>query len=385
MRAWMLECVRQRATDLHLDPQPEGYRLSMRVDGILSTTTGLDVSSGAKLINQIKVAGKLSPDYNFEPVEGHFQVEVEGKTHSFRITVMPTVRREALHLRRLTPASEILGLEDLGLTPDDLGDLKRTLTQPEGLILTTGPTGSGKTMTVYSLLTQLDLDSLIAISIEDPVEYDLENIRQIQVDTEHGLSFARGLDAVLRMDPDVVVVGEIRDEASARTAIRAAASGRFVIASLHATDAPGILDSLAMLGVRSGQLASVLRFAFNQQLIRTLCPECKGSRDLTGSDKNWFKEHGLDAPDSLPTAEGCGHCGGSGYHGRTAVFETIYPDGEIRSIIAANRASGPLRDHLKTQKHDPLIATALKRVKEGRTTLEEALGMHNIVSDDANL
>ena len=385
MRNWIIDGIRKRATDLHLDPDREGYRLAMRVDGILSAVDRLDLPSGAKLINQIKVAGNLAPDFSPEPVEGQFQVDLDGKTHSFRLTVMPTVRREALHLRRLTPASEILSPENLGLAENDLKDLRRTLTQPEGLILTTGPTGSGKTMTVYSLLTCLDLDSLIAISIEDPVEYDLPNIRQVQVDAAHGLDFARGLEAILRMDPDVVVVGEIRDEASALTAIRAAASGRFVIASLHATDAPGILDSLTMLGIRPGQLASVLRFAFNQQLIRTLCPECKGSRDATDADKAWFDDHGLDAPDTVPVAVGCDRCGGGGYYGRTGVFETICPDEETRSIIASHRASGPLREHLHERKHAPLITTALKQVLEGRTTLEEALGMHSIVGDEADL
>ena len=252
-----------------------------------------------------------------------------------------------------------------------LDAVRETFAQPEGLILITGPTGAGKTMTLYSLASFLDLESMIAISVEDPVEYDLPNIRQIQADPEHGMAIPAALKAMLRMDPDILLVGEIRDAQSAQTAVRAAASGRFVLATLHAREIGLALETCHHYSVPRHLLGSTLRLVTSQALVRRVCGACAGKREPTDAEAGQFQDRGLDVPDHLPVPKGCGACHDFGYSGRVGVFEVVQIDRETGRRLSQRRVAENMREALDRTEKTSLPREALQKVAAGVTTMEE--------------
>jgi type II secretory ATPase GspE/PulE/Tfp pilus assembly ATPase PilB-like protein len=264
----------------------------------------------------------------------------------------------------------------LGLSETALSLIRETLKRSEGLILISGPTGAGKTMTLYSLASFLDLHSLIAVSVEDPVEFDLRYVRQIQADPEHRLSMPEALKTVLRMDPDIILIGEIRDAQSAIAAVRAAASGRFVLATLHATDVALAVEACQYFSVPRHLLGSALRLVTSQALVRRVCGECADRRRPSDEEREMFQAEGVEVPACVPRARGCEKCHDFGYSGRTGVFEVVALDHDMTSAISRSHGMDALRKMIARKNAVSLRQDALSKVAAGITTIEEVLDLH---------
>ncbi|MFW6151400.1 MAG: GspE/PulE family protein [Verrucomicrobiota bacterium] len=371
------KAIKEKATDIHIDPVgPNAYRICHRVDGVIHAISELPFSEGKHLINQIKVASQLTPDHTFVPIESRMVYSQYSSQKEIRVTIMPTTRGEATHMRILAPPEEIIEPSELGISKPILNQIKNVLRRPEGLILISGPTGAGKTMTLYSLVSLLNLESSITVSIEDPVEYDLSYVRQVQADPEHGLSMHEGLKSVLRMDPDIVVIGEIRDPESARTSVRAAASGRFVLATLHARDVALATEACMNYSIPRHLLASTLRMVAAQNLVRRVCCQCMQRRKITEEEKKMFKNFGIKPPDQVPEAAGCDKCHKYGYDGRVGIYEVVSIDKSLRSAISEGVGAGGIAELIRNEGVKPLQADALLKVAEGVTTMEEIQQIH---------
>lgn len=365
------------ATDIHVDPMETQYKIRFRVDGAIQPHATLDAAEGEQLVNQLKVSTGFSPDRATTAQEGRIDwYGGNNEREEIRVTILPTVQTEAIHLRLLGPPSEILQPEELGLSEGSMALVHRNLTAIEGLILVSGHTGSGKTMTLYSLVSMLDRSAKQVCSIEDPVEYQLDGVRQVQVDPEHNLHMHNGLRTLLRMDPDVLVVGEIRDAQSATTAVRAAASGCLVLATVHARDVALAVEMLKYYNVSSKLLGNTLRLIISQDLVRKLCPECCEKRATTDEEKDLFKEVGLNAPDELAApGNGCEHCHGYAYRGRKGVFEVVHVEEELGRSISADTKGRALRQLAREKSARTLKRGVLENVASGTTSMAEAVAV----------
>lgn len=371
------QALAQDASDIHIDPVGVNvYRLCFRIDGVIHPQTEMSRPAGQQLINQIKVASQFTPDHTFGPLESRITLGGSEDAYDVRVTILPTTRSAAAHLRILSPPSEVLRPDELGLSEANLSVIRQTLKRPEGLILISGSTGAGKTMTLYSLVSFLDLRSMIAVSIEDPVEYDLPYVRQVQADEEHGLAMPEALKTVLRMDPDIILIGEIRDAASAVAAVRAAAAGRFVLATLHATDVALAVEACHYFSVPRHLLASSLRLAASQALVRKVCSHCAEQREPTGEERELFRAEGLDVPAHVPKVKGCEKCHQIGYSGRTGIFEVMAFDREMAAAVSGAHGTGTLRKMIAESDAPSLRQDALAKVAAGITTIEEVQDLH---------
>ena len=340
------------------------------------------MAAGRRVGNQIKVASPLSRDHSFSAEESAIALSVEGRRdRDIRVTILPTTRGEAAHLRLLAAPEEVLEPGELGLSEANLSGIKEALRSPQGLILITGATGAGKTMTLYSLASLLDFRGLIAVSVEDPVEYDLPYVRQVQADPVHGLSMQAALKSLLRMDPDIVLVGEIRDASSAVTAVRAAAAGRFVLATMHARDVPLAVAECRHFSVPSHLLAATLRVAVSQTLVRRVCAQCREERNPTRAEAEVFDREGIDLPNAVSEAVGCEFCHGYGYAGRTGVFEVVRFDRTLREAVSQGLEAERLRDAFRDRGHATLRAAALEKAAAGETTMEEVKNLRYPLPD----
>jgi type II secretory ATPase GspE/PulE/Tfp pilus assembly ATPase PilB-like protein len=378
VRDLLTDGIEKKATDIHIDPVGiRACRVCYRVDGVIHPQEELSIEKGRHLVNQIKVAAQFTPDRTFMPLEGKISLVEGQKTREVRVTILPTTRREAVHLRFLAAPDEVLEPSELGLREEKIEGIQTVFQRPEGLILFSGPTGGGKTMTLYSLVSFLDLQSLIAVSVEDPVEYDLPYVRQVQSSTETGLSMKDALKTFLRMDPDIIMIGEIRDSESAVGAVRAASSGRFVLATIHAGNPLLAVQACLQLSMPKHLLNSTLRMIVSQALVRQVCSACAGKRSPTGEEAEMFASLQVEVPGSVPVPKGCEKCHGYGYRGRTGVFEVLdlsqtphpespsdRPEDLFERLDAAREsASGLQKD-------------ALTKVAAGITTMEEIKDIH---------
>lgn len=370
--AWKIQ-----ATDIHVDPaKRDAYRICFRVDGVIHPKKELSTEAGRHLVNQIKVAARFSPDRTFVPLENRISVSEGEMRYEVRVTILPTTRNEAVHLRLLSSPAEILQPTELGLSDADLSTIRNTLKGTEGLILLSGPTGAGKTMTLYSLASFLELPSIIAVSVEDPVEFDLPYMRQIQADAMHNFSMSRALKTVLRMDPDLLLIGEIRDAPSAKAAVRAATSGRFVLATIHAADIPLAVESFHYFSVPGHAMSSALRLAISQVLVRRVCDKCVGRKKTSPDERHLFRAEGLDVPSYIPEVRGCERCHGFGYRGQTGVFQVVAFDRGMASAVSTPAGTDALRERMAQQNIPSLRREALSKVAAGVTTLEEVEDLH---------
>jgi type II secretory ATPase GspE/PulE/Tfp pilus assembly ATPase PilB-like protein len=375
--ALLSEALDLNATDIHVDPAGlDAYRVCFRVDGVIHPKSEIPADEGHRLVNQIKVAAEFPPERAFAPLENRIALGDGGKGHEARVTVLPTTKREAVHLRILSPPAEVLRPTQLGLSEAALSRIRQTLKRPEGLILISGPTGAGKTMTLYSLASFLDLQSLIAVSVEDPVEFDLPYVRQVQAHPEHGLTMPQALKTVLRMDPDIILIGEIRDAQSAIAAVRAGASGRFVLATLHATDVALAVEACQYFSVPRHLLGSALRLVTSQALVRRVCGECADQRPLSDEEHELFEAEGLDVPSLVPKARGCAKCHDFGYRGRTGVFQVVALDREMAAAVSGAHAAESLREMIAGSETPSVRRDALAKVAAGVTTIEEVQDLH---------
>jgi type II secretory ATPase GspE/PulE/Tfp pilus assembly ATPase PilB-like protein len=349
----------------------DGVRVLHRVDGAIYPKLLLSPAEGKKLLNQLKSASGLSVGRSFAPLEGQLVWPDENLKWEIRVTLTPVRGRESAHMRFLSVPRDQWDLSSLGFSPEDRERVSASMRSLNGLVLITGATGSGKTTTMYSLASLLDLRSMTTYSIEDPVEFRLPYAQQIEVDEQHGLTMHEGLRTILRMDPDLILVGEIRDADSAIVASRAALSGRLVLATIHAQDAAGAVDALHYLGVPHHIIGSSLRLVIAQNLVRRLCTCCAQPRDLGDEERELFARFGAELPESLLQADGCAECNSYGYKGRTGIFEVVAVDDEIGTLISAGLHHRELLDYLRRRGMHSMVRDGLKKAATGATSIEE--------------
>ncbi len=372
----MAEALESRATDVHFEPFENQLRVRYRIDGVLheANIPPQVRRFHAAIVSRLKILSHLDIAEKRLPQDGRIRLKVAGREIDLRVSVIPMIHGEAVVLRILDRGDALLGLEHLGMSAHDNGAWQRVLDLPHGIILVTGPTGSGKTTTLYAALSKINQTDLKIVTIEDPVEYQLSGINQIQVNVKAGLSFAAGLRAILRHDPDVVLIGEIRDRETAEIAVQASLTGHLVFSTLHTNDAPGATTRLVDMGVEPYLVASSLEMVAAQRLVRLICPRCKTQRP-PGEAEKLRAQFGDLAPEVLWYGAGCRNCQGTGYRGRQAVFEMMPLTDEIRALILERASSREIRKTAIQQGMNSLRDDGWRMIRDGRTTPEEVLRM----------
>ena len=359
------------ATDIHIEPTPDSVEVRFRLDGILRKGPVFPKNMQGPLLTRIKVMAGLNIAENRLPQDGRLRINASGREVDLRISTFPTLHGEDLVLRILDRGRVALRLSSLGLREADLGLVREVLARPLGLVLITGPTGTGKTTTLYSALAEMNTGERCILTIEDPVEYEVEGIRQSQINPRAGLTFAAGLRAMLRHDPDVILVGEIRDLDTAQIALSAAMTGHMVLSTIHTNSAAAAIPRLLDMGIEPFALASSLQLSVAQRLVRVLCPECKQPADVPPAVRRRFNLEGVD----LFRANGCDRCGGSGYRGRVAVFEFLPTTDAVAAAIYDRRSTDEIQ---RLSGRPTLLDAGTEKVRAGLTTLEELLRVVSI-------
>jgi general secretion pathway protein E len=373
--ALLRDAVREGATDIHLDTQLGGMLIRLRVDGRVLDGAFLGKSRGQRLSNQFKAMARLSPVVRYIPEEGRITHEVDGQVLDLRLSHAPCLRGDKISIRLFIPLEVPTDLSELGLREEGLEDIQEWLDNVSGMLLVTGPTGSGKTTTLYTLLHKLKRHERNVVTIEDPVEYEIEGINHIQVDAQHGLGFVEGMKAMLRLDPDYLMLGEIRDAASAHAAVTAAASGHALMSTLHSRDAVGVLDTLRNYGLEGQDISSTLMLVVAQRLVRKLCTACRVAEAPSDEDQHWLERLGRTVPETVWHARGCKQCRDTGYKGRTGVFEVWRINPEEYQLILEGSDRRTLYRNLARRRHRFLLDDGLDKVVEGITTLSELRSM----------
>lgn len=370
--ALLADAVKQGASDLHFEPEAGFLRIRYRIDGLLRQIRVLHHSYWPAMAIRIKILAGLNIAENRSPQDGRMALNLAGRPIDFRVSVHPTLHGENIVLRILDRHKGIVDLDTLGLTASQLAQIGRMTRRPEGLTLITGPTGSGKTTTLYALLRQLDHEHVNIMTLEDPVEYPMPRVRQTSMGETARIDFASGVRAMLRQDPDIILIGEIRDSETAEMALRAAMTGHQVFSTLHTRSAIGAIARLLDLGLHPDILASNLSGVIGQRLIRRLCPDCCSSSAPTDHEHALFSRFGIDASKQiLARATGCARCGRSGFRGRLALLETLTLSDTLEALIAARARAGELEHHARCEGFISLAEDGLRRVMEGVTTLDE--------------
>jgi len=373
----VLTAIRDGASDIHIEPDRKKTRIRYRVDGVLRELMSPPAGMHASITSRIKVIGKMDIAEKRLPQEGRVHIMAEGREIDLRVSSMPTILGEKIVIRILDKSSLNTELERLGFRPEPLAVFRQMLLRPHGIVLVTGPTGSGKTTTLYSALDLLRTIERNIVTVEDPVEYQLDLINQVQTNDGIGLSFSRVLRSILRQDPDVIMVGEIRDADTAHVAIQAALTGHMVLSTLHTNDCPSTLTRLFDMGVESYLVASALNGVIAQRLARTICPSCK---------TNYYPppavlaQAGMDPerPRAFKRGEGCRQCHDSGFRGRIGIYEVMEVDDEMRVLVQSEASEQRIRKHLAAREHQDLRAEGLRIVETGKSTLEEVLRVTHI-------
>ena len=324
------EATAMQASDIHIEPFADFVRVRFRVDGALYTNSKLPVESYPAVLARIKIMAELDISERRIPQDGKISLEIDGKKYDYRVSTLPTIYGEKIVIRIFDTSDDHSNIEQLGLNPEQEKKVKRMISYPHGILLLTGPTGSGKTTTLYSFLKHLNNDEVNITTIEDPVENNLDGVNQIQVNPKVNLTFAASLRSILRQDPNVIMIGEIRDEETAEIAVKAAITGHLVLSTLHTNNAHGTISRLIDMGIPRYLVADALIGAISQRLVRKLCPYCKKEHITTESE---MADLGLTKPEKIYEPCGCQRCNGTGYHGRTAVFEILNLNSNIKKSI----------------------------------------------------
>jgi len=366
----LLRAIRDGASDIHIEPQAKEFRVRVRIDGVLYKLMSQKIEMHPAVVSRLKVMANLDIAERRLPQDGRFQVQLDGRPIDLRFSSMPGIYGEKVVLRILDQIKAILDINSLGFDPDILARFKELLRRPYGLILACGPTGSGKTTTLYSAITMLNTPEKNIITIEDPVEYQLNNINQNQVREAIGLDFARFLKHALRQDPDIVMVGEIRDRETAEIAIQASLTGHLVLSTLHTNDSPSAITRLLEMGIEPYLISSSLLAVLAQRLIRTVCSECATSYY---APLEVLKELGLDENEKvrLRRGKGCPQCYDSGFKGRSGIHELLEMDEGLKAMILDSPTVDRLQKYLRERGHLNLRQLGHKKVLEGVTTIEE--------------
>ncbi|HSU60548.1 MAG TPA: GspE/PulE family protein [Bryobacteraceae bacterium] len=375
----IFNALERRASDVHIETRDQEVAIKYRIDGVLQyAMSPIAKEWYSAVISRIKVMSELDIAERRVPQDGRFRVRYKGRLIDFRVSIMPTIYGEDAVLRVLDKESmsekfSQLTLDVVGFADQDLAKFRRFIKEPYGMVLVTGPTGSGKTTTLYAALSEIKNDEDKIITIEDPVEYQIKGITQIPVNEKKGLTFARGLRSILRHDPDKILVGEIRDQETAQIAINAALTGHLVFTTVHANNVFDVLGRFLNMGVEAYNFISSLNCILAQRLVRVICPHC---RERVTYDDDYLKESGLDLAEwrSFPFYEGrgCMECSGTGFRGRSAIHELLDLTENIRELILERRPTSEIKRAAKADGMTFLRASALDRIREGITTLREA-------------
>lgn len=374
----LLSAMQRRASDIHIEASDRATKVKLRVDGILvPAMEPLDIRLHAPLVSRLKVMSELDIAERRVPQDGSFRMRLDRKTVDFRVSILPSVFGESVVVRILdreaiTTGVSALRLERLGFNPEDLKRFRRAIVRPYGMVLVTGPTGSGKTTTLYAAITEMNTAEDKLITIEDPVEYQLAGVVQIPVNEKKGLTFARGLRSILRHDPDKIMVGEIRDAETAQIAIQSALTGHLVLTTVHANNVFDVIGRFASMGIDAYNFLAALNCVLAQRLVRILCPSC---RVPVAAEQSLLEDSGLDYEQYKDTpfyqGKGCSNCMGTGYRGRKCITEFLDLTDEIKEMILAERPLSEIRYRAVTDGMITLRQSAIKKVLQGETSLRE--------------
>ncbi len=372
--------ISSRASDVHVEPVEGGVVVRYRIDGVLRQVMKIPRSAGVPLISRIKIMSGLDIADRRRPQDGRARVSVNGSPVDLRISTLPATHGEKVVIRVLNTKATVLSLDSLGMSADERAQIGKLLSNKEGIILVTGPTGSGKTTTLYSALRMVQSEGVNIVTVEDPVEYRLgENIVQVQVNEKAGLTFASALRSILRQDPDVVLVGEIRDHETAQIAVQASLTGHLVLSTLHTNDAPNAVTRLVDMGMEAYKIATALRGVIAQRLMRRLCPMCRQehSDNVPTRIKRYIPEG-----TALFRAVGCPDCAMTGYRGRFSIVEVLTMNPEIERRIGAGATADRIAEAARHAGMRSLWESGLDHVLNGETTLEELLRVTDVPHDD---
>ena len=367
------QAVKDRASDIHIEPQDNRLRIRYRIDGILHDRFSFPLTTHAQLVSRVKILAGMNIAEQRHPQDGQFGIKLGVKEIDIRAATMATPYGERVALRILDKSLSLFTLSELGFLPDILKKYKKMLKSPLGMILVGGPTGSGKTTTLYASINQLDRNELNIMTIEDPIEYHFMDINQTQVSTKAGVTFASGLRAIMRHDPDVILVGEIRDEDTATTAVQAALTGHLVLSSIHANDAVGVLFRQVDLGVAPSLVSATLIGVVAQRMVRRICTSCRAPYQLSAEERAAYDGELEQSPAEFYKGTGCNLCADTGFRGRTGLFEFLVMSDEVRMMLRSGASPGEIKaqaiaEGMVTMKHDGML-----KVKEGITTVSEVL------------
>lgn len=380
------EAVDLRTSDIHIEPGDPDTRVRFRVDGMLKTYLTIPKSHHAMIVSRIKVLADLKIDESRVPQDGRIRMDVEGKDISLRVSTLPVLENEKVVIRVLPSSSNIITLEQLGFWQRPLDGMKKLIDRPSGVLLVSGPTGSGKSTTLYSILMELNKDTVNITTLEDPVEYFFGGINQVQINTEVGLTFASGLRAILRQDPNIVMVGEIRDTETAELATHAALTGHFMLSTIHAKDVVGVIPRLIDMHVEPFLISAALNSILGQRLVRKLCQNCKKQTTIPPSLEKELRQEiekipTKDVLEKIPNlsspvfyrGEGCDECGKLGYRGRTVVAELLAMTEQLTALMSAKFSIDDIAKEMTRQGNMTLKQDAILKAVQGLTSLEEVL------------
>jgi len=367
------EAVKARASDIHIEPEEKRLRIRYRIDGVLHEVMSLPIKIHPPLTSRVKVMSDLNIADHIRPQDGQFSVEVKGKGIDVRVATSPTVHGEAVVMRLLDKSVAVLDLPQLGFSADSLKKYENMLAVPFGMILISGPTGAGKTTTLYASVNTLDKVTRNIITVEDPVEYRFENIKQIQVNPKAGVTFAGTLRSMMRLDPDVILVGEIRDGETATIAVKAALTGHLVLSSIHANDAIGVVYRLLDLGIEPFLVSTVVTGSVSQRMARRICLNCAAEVEPSESERSAFHKATGEELESYLSGSGCDLCSFTGYRGRLGLFEILVMSEKTRSLIAKGANAAEVKEMAVQEGMVTLLKDGMLKVKQGLTTVAEVL------------
>ena len=375
----LMQAIKDRASDIHIEPFKNKINIRYRIDGILYEIPPPSKHLLPAIVSRIKILSNMDIAERRLPQDGVFYVKVENKDIDIRVSTIPAIFGEKVVMRILDKTSTPLNLGELGFDPEDLEKFRKAIVSPHGLVLITGPTGSGKTTTLYAALNEIKSPRKNISTVEDPVEYKLEGINQVQIKPNIGFTFSNALRAFLRQDPDIIMVGEVRDLETAQICVRASLTGHLVLSTLHTNDAPSAISRLIDIGVEPYLISSSLIMVGAQRLIRRLCQECKEAYETT---PNLVKDYGIKQ-ELLYKPKGCDYCSHTGYRGRIAIYEIVMVTDQLRELIARGAPLGEIKDKTKGLGLRTLLYSGMKKAEEGFTSVEEVLSVTLIAGEES--
>ncbi len=371
----LAQAIADGASDIHIEPAAKKMRVRMRIDGRLREVPSPDKKMFLPIVSRVKILSGMDIAKTRVPQDGRFNIRERSKEVGLRVSSFPTIYGEKIVMRLLDKTAALLGIDKLGFLPDDGAKMEAVLKRPYGFILSTGPTGSGKSTSLYAILNHLNSVEKNIITVEDPVEYTVDGLAQAQVNPKAGLTFESGLRSILRQDPDIIMVGEIRDKETATMAIHSALTGHIVLSTLHTNDSAGAVMRLVEMGIEPFLVTSSVSCVIGQRLLRKICPECKEAYEPSDA---LLASYGFPSGSTLYRGRGCPSCKYTGYRGRTGVFEVLVLDDSVKDLVVAKSSAETIKRHAIEHGMTTMYEDGMKKVLRGWTTLEEALSVTKI-------